>query len=428
MRRRMLGAAVILAGILIVAFVALRPDPFADHSSVWVEFDSVQGLGSIDRDVRVAGVNVGEIGKVERDGDDARVQLLLDKDEVSVHSDARADLRPHTLFEGTAFVDLSPGSPGAPLLADGGQIPRSHSTVYVSLDQALRILRQPTREGFRGLLRSASKTLRGKAISGLQQTLGGAPPLTADLAPAARALTGPDGIELAGTVRGLSDTVDDLAANERQLVPLAGRADRTLAALETGAGAPLDRSLQQLPGALEQLRRTGPSLGRTIRALGTLARNARPALPELKRALKDLAPLLDRANPVLAEARPLIAELRIVLARLTQAAPALRSVITQLGPGVHTLNSSLLPFLTSDSRLGVPTYLQLLSAFTSGTGALAAYQTAAQNPLGEGHLIRLGAYLDPAGFSKTGIPSCTAVAALDPNVATELQALGLCQP
>jgi len=85
---------------------------------VWATFDSVQGLGTIDRDVRVAGVNVGKIGAVKREGDDAKVELVLN-DDIEVHSDARAALRPHTLFEGTAFVDLSPGSPSAPLLSDG---------------------------------------------------------------------------------------------------------------------------------------------------------------------------------------------------------------------------------------------------------------------------------------------------------------------
>ena len=90
-----------------------KPNPFADRQTIWAEFDNVNGLGSIDRDIRVAGVNEGEIGEVARIGDDALVELEVD-DDVVVHADAQVALRPHTLFEGSAFVDLHPGSPSAP--------------------------------------------------------------------------------------------------------------------------------------------------------------------------------------------------------------------------------------------------------------------------------------------------------------------------
>src|SRR5699024_4666234 len=119
--------AVVAIGLAAIVLVALRPNPFRHTQDVWVRFDSVQGLGSIDRNVRVAGVNVGSIGTVERIGDDALVKLEIDPD-IVVHSDAIAALRPHTLFEGSDFVDLQPGSPSAPPLA-GSTLPRSQTRV-----------------------------------------------------------------------------------------------------------------------------------------------------------------------------------------------------------------------------------------------------------------------------------------------------------
>ena len=423
--RRALGAAAILAGIAIIVLAVLRPNPFADTQSIWVQFDSVQGLGSIDRDVRVAGVNVGKIGQVRRVGDDAKVELVLNHD-VEVHSDARAALRPHTLFEGTAFVDLSPGSPSAPILGDGGLIPREHSRVYVSLDQTLRILREPNRNGLRSIVRTASRTLRGGAVTGLQQTLSGAPELTRNLAPVSRALLGPHGNELAGVVSGLNRTVDGVAAHEAQLASLAGRTDRTLAALETDRTVPLDRTLAQLPRVLEELRRGGPDLATVTGRLGELADNAAPALPDLTASLRDLAPILRTAPPILDRAAPLVGEARTVVDRIATAAPQLTQLETGLTPAAQTLGGSVLPFLASDSRNGIPIYLQMTSALSSLTGALRSYQTDAQNPSGSGHLLRLGLYFDPAGWMKAPIPSCSLVAAISPDAAAQLQPLGLC--
>ena len=85
----------IVVGLLALVVAAVRPDPFAHRHSIWAEFDNVNGLGSIDRDIRIAGVNSGEIGDVRRIGDDALVELEVD-DDVVVHADAQVALRPHT--------------------------------------------------------------------------------------------------------------------------------------------------------------------------------------------------------------------------------------------------------------------------------------------------------------------------------------------
>ena len=211
--RRLLGMGMILAIVVGITLATLRPDPFKDEHTYYAEFDSAQGIGRVDRDVRIAGINVGELGAITRDGDDVVIELDVDAD-VPVHEDALAEVRPHTLFEGSGFVDLEPGSPSAPLLPDGGTIPRARTRVYVSLDEALRVLHEPTREALRELADVGAKTLRGGAIEGIRRTLDAAPELTRDLGPTARALQGPEGDELSGAIRGLSKTVDDLAARE----------------------------------------------------------------------------------------------------------------------------------------------------------------------------------------------------------------------
>ena len=166
------------------------------------------GFGAIGRDVRVAGVNVGEIGDVERDGDNAVVEIKLDED-IPLHTDARADMRPHTLFEGSSFIQLSPGSPSAPPLEPGGLIPIEQTSNYVTLDEALRILRPQIRESLGELAEVGAETLKGEAVTGIQTTLKNSPELMRDLRGPVRALQGARRIELEGCLLYTSDAADE---------------------------------------------------------------------------------------------------------------------------------------------------------------------------------------------------------------------------
>jgi virulence factor Mce-like protein len=423
--RRLVGAAVVAVGFLAIVLLALRPNPFSHTQDVWVRFDNVQGLGTIDRNVRVAGVNVGSIGTVERIGDDALVKLEIDPD-IVVHSDAIAALRPHTLFEGSDFVDLQPGSPSAPPL-DGSTLPRSQTRVYVSLDQATRVLRTSNREALRGLIRSGARILDDGSVKSLRHVLTASPPLVRNLALSSEALRGPHGTELAGAIRGMSDTVRAFAARKNDLEPLIRHAGRTAAALEVDSRVPLDSALRALPGPLVELRDGGPQLVALVDRVDRLAVALRPVADELTPLLREGRPILRAATPVTRDAAPLVAKLRVVLSRVASASGPVRDVVHTLRPGANLLAGSVLPYLDRRSRLGLPVYMQLLSAFTGATGALRPYQSLGQNPEGAGHLLRLGAYGDPnASANGLGTPSCAVIALINPQAASALQAAGLC--
>jgi phospholipid/cholesterol/gamma-HCH transport system substrate-binding protein len=423
--RRIAGLAMIAVGVLVLVIAATRPEPFAHRQTIWAKFDNVNGLGSIDRDVRVAGVNEGEIGIVKRIGDDALVELDVD-DEIVLHTDAQVELRPHTLFEGSAFVDLRPGSPSAPVMSPGATIPRSQTRVYVSFDEALRVLRKPVRERLQRLFAASSGSLEGDAPKSLQRTLRAAPELTRDLGPTARALQGSHRNELEAAVAGSAKTVNALARREASLAPLAERASRTLGALDVDGGSPLERALAELPGPLETLRDRGAELTALIDRIDRLSVALRPGLSELAPTLRDLRPVLIDGTPVIRRALPLVHAVRVVLRRATRAAPDLSTLLDTLAPAQSTLADSVLPALNRKSRLGVPTYMQLISAFAGGDAALRPYQTAAQGELGTGHMFRFGTYIDPVG-SATLLP-CSIVAVINPDVAAQVEAAGFCAP
>jgi phospholipid/cholesterol/gamma-HCH transport system substrate-binding protein len=87
--------------------------------------------------VRIAGVNVGEVTDVSSHGNMADVTFTVDNEGLPIHKDATVTIRPRLFLEGNFFVDLRPGSPQAPDLSSGGDIPVSQTATAVQLDQIL---------------------------------------------------------------------------------------------------------------------------------------------------------------------------------------------------------------------------------------------------------------------------------------------------
>ncbi len=102
--------------------------------------------------VRIAGVNVGKVTSVEPEGDAAKVTFTIDEEGLPLHTDARITIRPRLFLEGNFFLDLRPGSPSAPLLEDGDDIPVTQTATAVQFDQLLTALQKPDRENLARLL------------------------------------------------------------------------------------------------------------------------------------------------------------------------------------------------------------------------------------------------------------------------------------
>ncbi|WP_146175400.1 MlaD family protein [Paraconexibacter algicola] len=438
--QRLAGVALLVVISLTIVLGVTKPNPVKDTYRYWAVFDTVHGLGAIDRDVRIAGVKLGEVGKVERVGDDVRVELKLSED-YPVHTDARADMRPHTLFEGSNFIDLAPGSPSAPLLRDGGEIPVRQTTNYVTLDKALRVLRPEIRTDLRRLARVGGETLRGEAITGLQTTLKNAPAMARALAPAMRAAQGPQRRELVGSIRGLARTADALASERDQLIPLTRRVNATMAALSVDGGAPLDAALAELPATLERLNGDAPALDLAVRRLATFSSRLGATAPRaVARALKATTPILTRSAPILKDGTPVVRDARLVAGRLAAAKGGLTEMLDALQPALKTFPPTL-EALNARTSLGASSgaFQLVAGAFTALDGAVSSFQTPAQNPSAPGHRLRVNVnggddavttgLLDllGGGAATRGAAACEQVRRVSPEAVAVVRAAGGCR-
>ena len=92
-------------------------------------------------------------------GDAAEVTFTVDDEGQPIREDAQVEIRPRIFLEGNFFLDVKPGSPSAPELADGGTIPVTQTSTAVQLDQILTTLQAPDRENLQKLLQGYGTAL-----------------------------------------------------------------------------------------------------------------------------------------------------------------------------------------------------------------------------------------------------------------------------
>ncbi|TFV49458.1 MCE family protein [Blastococcus sp. TF02A-35] len=120
------AAALVLVGAL--GWTVLRP---AGQYRVTAWFDQTVGLyqGS---DVRILGIDVGEVTEVTPEGDRVRVEMLLEED-YDVPADANAVVLAPSLVS-DRYVQFSPVYDGGPTMQDGAEVPMERTATPVELD------------------------------------------------------------------------------------------------------------------------------------------------------------------------------------------------------------------------------------------------------------------------------------------------------
>ena len=316
------GVLALVVIVVAVYFGFTKANPFAHPYELTAAFESANSLQPASP-VRIAGVDVGKVTKVEPvAGDDrgaAVVTMEIEEEGLPLHEDAQLKIRPRIFLEGNFFVDLQPGSPSAPVLDDGElTIPSTQTAAPVQLGEVLSALRSDTREDLQMLLREYSKGLARGGAAGFNESIKYWRDAYRSAALANDATLGQDPArDLRRVLRGQQALAAALTTDEQALKDLVSNFNVTAAAF-----AREDSALEAAIPALRDVLRVGhPALGSLNSSLPSLRAFARDALP----GVRSSEPTLEVSLPFIRQLRGLVSpsELRGTARELRLRLPAL---------------------------------------------------------------------------------------------------------
>jgi phospholipid/cholesterol/gamma-HCH transport system substrate-binding protein len=398
-----------MAGLLAISFIALGTyvafggrGPFTDFYEVRAVVRNSPEIIKRTK-VRIAGVDVGEVKRMERGpGDFATLVMAIDDHGLPLHRDASLKVRPRTFLEGGFFVDLRPGTPNAPLLEEGDTIPVTRTAVPVLLGHAQADLRFDTRQGLRRLVQGLQQALDKGGAEALHDSQPDVAPAFLSLAQVAEASRGIEEHDLSRGIRGNADTFAAIASRDQQLATLVTGFNRSARALASrrdelsAATAELDDVLAEANPALGELNRLFP----TAR---TFAAEARPGVRALPETLRLALPFLDQVEGILrpAELPALLAQGQPAITSLARLAGPLTDTFELVTPVTECLRLNAVPTLKKPVEdpphtTGEPVYRELLHA-------LVGFSSLSQNFDGNGPAVRYHAGFGDESIS-TQIP------------------------
>jgi phospholipid/cholesterol/gamma-HCH transport system substrate-binding protein len=332
-----------------VAWAFTKEFPWADSYEVQAVFPSAQNV-RLDSPVRIAGVDVGKVTKVEPLGPEAQdvvessdesedtagsgdtastdpestseaaavVTMEIEEDGRPIKTDATFRLLPRLFLEGNLFVDLKPGSPSAPEAEEGHAFPLDQTSNSVQLDQILTTLQADVRDQLQIALEEFGSALvdHGGA-EGFQELYRSSPGANKFTSQVNEAFLGQNPHDLSGLIRNLDRVVRGLGRNEEALKDLV-----TNFRIFSGSFAAEDQALEQAIIELPQVFREGDT------AFAALNR----AFPPLRAWAREMLPGTRTAPEALDAATPLLRQVRLLMSERE-----LRGLVADLDPAVENL-------------------------------------------------------------------------------------------
>lgn len=325
MTGRWVAVGAIAATLVAVLVVTLRSSPSRELRAA---FTSAIGVVP-GQEVRMNGVQIGEISSVEEEDGLALVGLRVDNVRAwPLHRGTRARLRYGTTVSYAArYVELEPGPERAPALPSGGLLGTTNTTTPVEFDDAFNVLQGRARADLRRLIDTGAATFgqrQDELASGLRDAglgfdqtaellrrLGDDPYALQTLAHAGAATTralGARDAALRTIMRGGAATFDELARHTQAI----------------------GTSLELYPTALREARATLERLDTSLTGLDALLADLRPGVHETRRLATPLSRLALRLDDV-------APRLEHALRATTAAAPGVTAFLRQAGPFMQRL-------------------------------------------------------------------------------------------
>jgi phospholipid/cholesterol/gamma-HCH transport system substrate-binding protein len=260
--------------------------------------------------VRIAGVDVGKVTAIRREGSAGLVTMEIEGKGLPIHRDATLKIRPRLFLEGNFFVEVQPGSPSAPALSSGATIPLAQTSDPVQLDQVLDALNTDTRANLQTALVELGAALTRKPTPAqdaeqepIVQGLNGAqafnkafqlgPEALRNNAIVAQAFAGTEEDDLAKLLVGLERVTGALDVHEQQLGELVVNFNTTMGAVAAQAPS-LRTAVAELPAALRSTDHGLAEFQKASPAIRTFALNLIPALEEAPSTITASFPWIDQ--------------------------------------------------------------------------------------------------------------------------------------
>ena len=368
--------------------------------------------------VVVAGVRVGDIGKVELEEGRAVVELQLErKYKGLLREDASALLRAKT---GTKdmFLEVEPGE-GKPL-EENDSIRVSNTLPDIDPDEFLAVLDSDTRDYLKLLISGVGKGLEGRGTD-LREVMKRLGPLHRDVARVTRAVA-----ERRRNMRRLINRygllMAELGKSDKDITRLVRASNVTL-----GAFADEDQNVSalvsKLPGTLNQTASTLGKVDRLSQEMGPTFESLRAPFRKLDDANAAVLPFVKEATPILQnkvrpfarEAQPFQRNLGAASEDLAQAGPDLTTSFLGLNrlfnigaynPGGTegiSENCETKGICTREERARNESYLYWLAWVAQNTVSL--FSTAdALGPIRRAYLLNLNCDVLTAGAKEVGVP------------------------
>jgi ABC-type transporter Mla subunit MlaD len=302
--------AIVLAVALIVTYLGFTKNiPLTHGFQVKAVFETANSVRA-NSPVRIAGVNVGKVKKIERyDGSDASVITMeINKAGLPLHKDARFKIRPRIFLEGNFFVDVQPGTSETPTIDSGDTIPMTQTASPVQLGDLLTSLQSDDRHnlqqvirGFGGALtrkpdarddRNADPATRGEtAAQSLNDATKYGAPAFRGTAIVNDAFLGTEPHDLSKLVKGLSQITAGLGRNERTLQDFVTNFNGTMK-IFADESSNLQATIRGLAPTLQVANRTLADLNTAFPPTRAFAREFLPAVRETPATINASMPFI----------------------------------------------------------------------------------------------------------------------------------------
>lgn len=299
------------------------------------EFETAQAVvPGQGQTIRVAGVRVGDVEKVELVDGAGVVTFAIDREFLPIYRDATILMRPLTGLK-SMFFELDPGTKGSGEYAEGDVIPMANTAPDVNFHEILAALDADTQAYLRMLLVGAGGGLEGRDRK-LGKLMGSLGPINRNLG------------KLNRTVAERREQLARFTHNMNVLTTRVGQAEHELTRLVSSASQYLGTVAEQEPDlrrlvsllpetlsvgreTLISMREFASVMGPAFNELRPFARNLDELNASTRRFAEAATPVIrDEIRPFVREARDRVPDVRRGATSFAKASPRLTTLATKL--------------------------------------------------------------------------------------------------